>query len=116
MSDTQPRPKVARLSIAKAVEGLLEYGARKATVYQHPLLTVVATRRFKSRKGQRFTEIILTIGSPNYRNRLFVKDALKAGEPFPVKRVQLEWFPQKGGNTMPAKKKPKAKKAKKNCG
>lgn len=88
-------PKVARRSIYKAVETLLESGARKSTVFQHPRLTVVATRRHKPRKNGRSVEIVLTIGGPNYANRKLVKDWLKAGEPFPVKHVLLEWFKQR---------------------
>jgi hypothetical protein len=40
--------KVARISITKAVEAVLELpSVRKATVFQHPELTVVATKRHK---------------------------------------------------------------------
>jgi hypothetical protein len=86
------RPKVSRISITKAVEAVLELpSVRKATVFQHPELTVVATKRHKGTKRDRI-EVLLTIGRPNSRNRKFVKDYQKAGEPFPVRRVQLEFY------------------------
>jgi hypothetical protein len=93
MPETQPA--IARISIAKAVEAVFLDGVRRAVVFQHPNLTIVATRRHKGRKGERITEILLTIGKPNFRNRKFVKDYLKAGEPFPVRKVQLQFWPEK---------------------
>lgn len=89
------RPKVSRLSISKAVECLLETGARQATVYQHPRLSVKATARFKPDKRNTRTDIVLTIGEPNYEGRLFVKRLQQAKEPFPVKKVQLRFWPKK---------------------
>jgi hypothetical protein len=35
--------------------------------------------------------ISLVIGRPNFAQRLFIKACKKAGEPFPVKRVQLKF-------------------------
>jgi hypothetical protein len=92
MKDT---PKVNRNSITKAVESLLETGSRQATVYQHPKLTVKATRRHKPDKRSRHTEILLTIGTPNYAERAFIKTCLKCGHPFPLSGVQLKAYPAK---------------------
>lgn len=89
------RPKVTRLSLAKALETLLESGARQTIVYQHPRLCVKATRRFKPSARMKTIDIVLTIGEPNYEGRKFVKRCLAAGEPFPVKRVQLKFWPGK---------------------
>lgn len=36
-------------------------------------------------------ECVLTIGRPNYLERDFIKKCKKAGEPFPVKKVQLKF-------------------------
>jgi hypothetical protein len=88
-------PQVSRNSVTKAVEALLETSSRQATVYQHPKLIIKATRRFKPDKRSRHTEILLTIGTPNYAERAFIKACLKAGEPFPVRRVQLKAYPAK---------------------
>lgn len=85
-------PTISRLSIQKAVESVLESGARSATVFQHPKLIARATLQFKLDKRNSRTTILLTVGSPNYRERAFVKEALKAGEPFPIRNVQLRWW------------------------
>ena len=90
-------PKLARCSLSKAVESLLEVGARSATVVQHPKLTVTATRRHRPNRRAPYTTILLTIGRPNFRWRKFIKDCQKAGEPFPVKKVQLTFYPKRGG-------------------
>jgi len=64
--------------------------ARKATKYVSPKLVIKATARHKPRKDSSAVEIVLTIGKPNYREREFIKMALKAGEPFPIRKVQLQ--------------------------
>jgi hypothetical protein len=90
------QPKIARVSIYKAVEAAFLDGVRKATVFQHPNLTIVATRRHKGSKRDRITEVLLTIGQPNFKNRKFIKDCLKMGEAFP-QPVQLVWWPKRRG-------------------
>lgn len=88
-------PKLARTSIYRAVEALLETGARQAVVYQHPKLCVKVTRRFKPDRRNTRTDIALTIGAPNYAGRQFIKACLKAGEPFPIRKTQLKFYPKK---------------------
>jgi len=88
-------PKVTQSSILKAVETALLPGVRSATVLQHPKLTVVATRRGKPTKRDKYDELVLTIGRPNHRSSAFIKKCLKAGESFPVHRAWLQWFPEK---------------------
>ena len=90
--------KVSRSSVCRVVEACLEVGARKAEIYLSPDLVVRATRRHKlngSRCSQIHHEILLTIGKPNYAEREFIRDCKKAGEPFPVKKMQLKWFSEK---------------------
>lgn len=65
----------------------------KATKYVAENVTVKATRKLYGGKIDRRykrTEIMLTIGPPNYAERQFIKTLKKAGEPFPVKKVQLK--------------------------
>jgi hypothetical protein len=61
--------------------------------------TVKATRRFKSYKYPKTTDrhedIILTIGRPGYLTRAFIKACIKAGEPFPIKKMRVKGFPKK---------------------
>ena len=87
-------PKIARLSIAKAIETLLEMPeVRQTVVYQHPKAVVKATRQFRRHGGEKSQTILVTIGGPAYRERQFVKACLKAGEPFPVRKVQIRGWP-----------------------
>lgn len=72
--------------------GRVVLGYRKATRFLAPDLVVKAAGRHKPRKASRQMEVVVTIGKPNYAERAFIRQAKKAGEPFPVKRVQVkEW-------------------------
>ena len=64
-------------------------GSKRAIKYVSPSLTIKATRQHKYRSGERASTVIVTIGRPNYAEREFIKTAKKAGEPFPIKRIQL---------------------------
>lgn len=75
---------------------LLLRGARKATKFLSPHLTVVAVRRFKPTVRNRREELLFTIGVPNYASTQIIKAYLKAKEPFPVKRIKIQWYPTKG--------------------
>ncbi len=77
------------------VEACLGLGCRRATYYQHPRMIVRATHRHKPRQRERIRELVLTVGQPNYRERKFIAACKRAGEPFPVRRIQLEWFKKK---------------------
>lgn len=90
------------IAVARAFECLKNPEVRKATVYLSDKLTVKITRQHKYKKRDRSHTLVLTYGQPNYLEREFIKQCKKAGEPFPVKKVQLRMWP-----------KPKAKKGKK---
>ena len=64
-----------------------------------PDYTIRATRRFprlKLRKKELYHEdIVLSMGTPNYQAREFIKDCKKAGEPFPIKKLCFKFFPKK---------------------
>lgn len=88
-------PNLFDVSVAseRAVFSLLISKARTATVYLSKTLTVRAARRVCNGKfHDRAIEVSLTIGRPNSAGRAFVKKAIKAGEPFPVKKVQLTFL------------------------
>lgn len=71
---------------------LIDFNVRKATKFVSPDFVVKATRQMKpDRRGRSWT-VILTFGKPNFRERLFVKSCQKAGEAFPVKKVQLKFY------------------------
>ena len=90
--------KVPRNQVARVVETLLECpDLKQASVFLSPDTCIKATRIYKydGRKGNE--DIRLTIGKPNYLARRFVKACQKAGEPFPIRKVQLKWWPRKRG-------------------
>lgn len=77
------------------VVGALEAeNCRKATYYGATDFVVKATAPQK-RGRDRSRTIIVTWGKPNYAEREFIKNCLAAGEPFPVKKVQLKHWPEK---------------------
>lgn len=84
--------KITRDAISKTVFGLLETGARKASFYLAEDTVVTATRPHKPDKRAKSFSIVVTMGRPNYRGRLFIKACQKAGEPFPVKKLQLKFW------------------------
>jgi len=86
--------KITRTAIAKAIECLLESDARQATVYLGSKAVVTATRRFKPDKRDKRVDIVLKLGAPNYREAKFINDCFKAGEPLPVRKVQLKFWPK----------------------
>jgi len=69
---------------------------RQAASYISPKLVVRASRRGvgRPRRGDN-TEVVLTIGRPNFVQRSFIKSCQKSGEVFPVKKMQLKFFPVK---------------------
>mgnify|MGYP001581956044 CR=1 FL=1 len=64
----------------------------QATKYCSPALTVKATRPRYQRKlrNGRALSVIVTIGKPNFTERQFIKVYQRAGEPFPVKKLQVK--------------------------
>ena len=79
---------------------IIKGGAIKATAYISPKMTVKAHRRGKINKRSRSVEMVFTVGAPNYEEREFIKKCKKAGEPFPVKKIQVKW-PKEGGVSLP---------------
>lgn len=80
--------------ISKATAALLDSGAWKATIYLSPTQVVRAVRRWYRRNQKpdaKRIELSVSIGPPNYLEREFIKSCRKAGEAFPVKKVQLKF-------------------------
>lgn len=85
-------------TVQTVVDMLLENNAKRATKYISDKLVVAAQRKSfgnKIDKRERRIEISLKIGVPNYAEKEFIASCKKAGEPFPVKKVQLKFFPTK---------------------
>jgi len=93
-------------TVAQVVDALLATDAWKATKFLSDKSIVRATRKMYGKdtprgrridKRDRSVDISLVIGKPNYLEREFIKKCRKAGEPIPVKRVQLKYPPKRRG-------------------
>jgi hypothetical protein len=86
--------------VTKVVEIVAREPVHSATKYCAPDLVVRAVRRLYKGKIARHPaplEIALHIGRPNYLERRFIKLCKRAGEPFPVKKIQLTLLPKRRG-------------------
>lgn len=72
----------------------LDGNVKRATAYIKPNLTIKATAH--GRAGGRDVQrvIVVTIGRPNHSEREFIKACRKSGEGFPVRRIQLRFWPK----------------------
>ena len=86
---------------AEVAKAIIDNKAHQAVKFISPKLTVKATRRHKFRSNATRQEFVFTYGAPAYKEALLIKKMVKAGEPFPVKKVMLKF--------KTAKKKPSAK-------
>lgn len=58
--------------------------------------TVVRATWHNKPSGRNSREtMVVSYGAPNFREREFVKSCKKAGQPLPVKKIQLRAFPAK---------------------
>lgn len=89
-------PNFAPKGIDKLFQSMLTGDFRQAVKYVNPSLVMKVTRRVWKYCGKRpdkrdcRADFVVTIGSPGYLERKFIKLAKKAGEPFPIKRIQLK--------------------------
>jgi hypothetical protein len=89
--------KFDAVGVEAAISALLIRGAKRATVYRSPRLVVSAQRvMFQGRIDGRDSRatIVVKIGAPNFAERKFIKACQKAGERFPVRKVQLKFPPK----------------------
>lgn len=83
--------------VEMVVRALRDSNAYRATKFVSPKEIIRATRRRFRHKGSvrrnprkvSNMELVLTIGRPNYQERIFIKDCVHVGEKFPIKKVQL---------------------------
>lgn len=83
---------------SKLAETLIATEAHTATKYLSPKHVIRATRvvyRGRIDRRERQISIRFTDGVPNYHARQFIKIRLRAKEPFPVRKIQLKFFPKK---------------------
>jgi hypothetical protein len=66
-------------------------GAKTATKYVDERTVVKATLVGKRDYQEDGLDVRLTFGAPNFREKQFIKDCKEAGEPFPVRKIQLRF-------------------------
>jgi len=71
-------------------------GAKSAIKYIDERTVVKATLYGKRSGHDNGLDVRVTFGAPNYAERKFIKLCKKAGEPFPVKKIQLKFAKAKG--------------------
>lgn len=76
----------------KVVLEMFGSNVRRATAFISPTFVVSANRRHKQRKIERYAEIVVKVGAPNYREREFIALCKKSGTAFPLRQVQLKFF------------------------
>lgn len=85
-------------AIRQTLKALILTRSWKATKYISRTTVVRATRRVYNRKidgRDNQISVVLTLGRPNYQEAEFIKAALRADEPFPVRKVQLRPLPKR---------------------
>ena len=86
--------KLPRSAFSSTIEALLESGAKSAVKFLSEDTVVKATLPHKIRRNGRGHSMIVTFGKPNYAEREFIKACKRAGEPLPVRKIQLKFWPE----------------------
>jgi len=81
--------------IALVCDTLLTGDYKSVIKYVFPTLVVKATWKNNPSKQNRQESIVLTVGQPNYLERIFIKQCKKAEVPFQIRKVQLKYYPKK---------------------
>ena len=93
---TELDPKV----FAVVLGALIASDAKTSTKFLSPKLVVKATWHNKPSNRNRLESAVVTFGAPGFKEQKFIAACVAAGEPFPVRKVQLR--------AWPIKRKPKA--------
>lgn len=81
--------------LEKSVRECLDTGCRKATAYISDSMVATATARHRPDKRNKRTEFVVKLGAPNFLERRFIRQCKKVGMCFPLRQVQLRWWPKK---------------------
>lgn len=99
--DIIPTDKRVQNAVSKVVLTLIQSGAHRATKYLSEKYVVNVTRPIFGPKGKKrllkgsSIHLVIKLGKPNYAERAFIAQCVKAKEPFPVKKIQLKYPPKK---------------------
>jgi hypothetical protein len=80
--------------VGEVIKTLVANNMKKATKFVSPKEVVRAVRKTYGNKidSRQKIELVVTIGKPNYVERTFIRTAQYAGEPFPIRKIQLKAF------------------------
>jgi hypothetical protein len=78
--------------IEQVVAPVLAGEVKKATKFVSPKYVIKATALHKLDRRDKINVVTVTAGRPNYAEQKFIRLALRAGEPFPIRKVQLKHF------------------------
>lgn len=78
-----------RTALTRTYTTLVNSEAKTATAYLSPTLVLRITRQGTHQSRDRRQTYLVTVGQPNHAARAFIRQCRKAGEPFPVRKVQL---------------------------
>lgn len=93
---TQLSKNALRIAYAQVVDSVvINPNIKTARKYLAPNLVVKATRHGKFDARSHSQNIVLTVGRPDYKAREFIKTARKAGQQFPIQKLQFRLTPQK---------------------
>ena len=85
------------VAVKEVTAALLRTGARKVTKFVSPLRTVKVSRMFRANKRNSRETLIVSFGTPNYREKQFIKLLKTARVSFPVRNVQLKFYSKRNG-------------------
>ena len=74
--------------VPSLIDAVLSW-AKKATKYFSANEVIKATYHGKRYARARAHHVVVTVGKPNYAERAFIKKAIRAGEPFPIRKIQI---------------------------
>ena len=86
-------------SVGAVIDAVLYHDAWRGAKYLSDRLVISATRKRYGKSGwtrrDARADIAVKIGAPNYLERKFISLCKKAGEKFPVRKIQLKMRPAK---------------------
>lgn len=77
--------------IGEIANEVLTNGAKQATLYLTPKLTVKATRQGKIDRRSKAITVLITVGTPNYAQRQFITRHRKTEGVFPLNVTTLRY-------------------------
>ena len=87
--------KIPMNAVSNTVEALIRSGEYRAVKYFDAKTVVSVCRPYKHKARDTRSDFVLKIGAPNYLERKFIVLCKAAGEPFPVKKIQIQAWPVK---------------------